>query len=51
MQQILADAEAMTVVIERVRTDTTHVARHSLEDVMTARALIADQQAAKEQTR
>jgi hypothetical protein len=52
MNTRVSDAEASTVIIARVtEPQSTHVARHSLEDVMAARALIADQQAAKEQAR
>jgi hypothetical protein len=51
MNKILPDAEALTVVIERVRPETNHVPRHSFEAAMEARALIADRQAAKEQQR
>lgn len=45
----LSDAEAVTMVIVYPEPRSTHVPRHSFEDAMQARALIADRQAAKEQ--
>lgn len=52
MNTRVTDAEVQTMVLPRVQPQqSTHVARHSLEDVMAARALIADRQAAKGQQR
>jgi len=51
MNTRVTDAEVQTMVLPRVQPQDTHVARHSLEDVMAARALIADRQAAKGQQR
>ena len=51
MNSTIPDAEVQTMVLPRVQPQDTHVARHSLEDAMSARALIADRQAAKGQQR